>query len=295
MKRNIIILILISMIFTQSEQPYPPLDLVSIPTAGTLPKGAYTYETILSKGGSIMPRLAIGLTSSLTLGLSYGMHGIIGAEEPDFNPLPGFHVKYRMFDETNARPAFLLGINTQGTGVFTEINKFKIKKENGDIEIVEETYKRYEKKALGFFLSLSKNWDFFGNLGIHFGVNNNIWEKTANEADDGDFNYFIGLDKEINRSFSILFEYDAGLNDNQDKYDIHGLSFGEGKGFVNAGVRWTVVPNVLVELNFNDLRRNTSSLKFNSTKTFGTTVHLTPAFTKPKPLPNDNSANSYLS
>ena len=46
MKKSIIILILVSSIFTQSEQPYPPLELVSVPTAGTLPRGTYTWETI---------------------------------------------------------------------------------------------------------------------------------------------------------------------------------------------------------------------------------------------------------
>ena len=44
MKKYLTILILSSFIFTQIEQPYPPLELVSIPTAGTLPKGTYTYE-----------------------------------------------------------------------------------------------------------------------------------------------------------------------------------------------------------------------------------------------------------
>ena len=99
MKNNIIKFTLISMIFAQSEQPYPPLELVSVPTAGTLPRGTYTYETILSKNGTIMPRLAIGLTPSLSLGISYGMNGIIGNEKPEFNIQPGFYAKYRAFDE----------------------------------------------------------------------------------------------------------------------------------------------------------------------------------------------------
>ena len=48
-KMKSILFILIACIFTQSEQPYPPLDLVSVPTSGTLPRGSYTYETYLSK------------------------------------------------------------------------------------------------------------------------------------------------------------------------------------------------------------------------------------------------------
>ena len=252
MKKYIISTILISIIFTQSEQPYPPLELVSIPTAGTLPRGTYTYETILSKGGTVMPRLAIGLTSSLSLGLSWGMNNIIGNQKPVFNIQPGFYVKYRAFDETETRPAFLFGINTQGKGKYTEAERIVIGDEGPPIN-------RYENKALGFFLSLSKNWDFFGNLGFHLGVNKNIWEKTGNPKDDSQINLFLGFDKEINRSFSLLLEFDAGLNDNDEEYEINELTFGRGKGFVNSGIRWAMAPNILIEINFNDLRKNSKA------------------------------------
>ena len=258
MKRYLALLIAGSIIFGQSEHPYPPLELISIPTAGTLPKGTYTYETILSKGGSIMPRLALGLTSSLSLGISYGMHGIIGDEEPIFNLHPGFHVKYRAFDENSSRPAFLIGINTQGKGEYTELSKFNINN-NGQVESIQKPIKRYSQKALGFFISLSKNCDFFGNLGFHMGINKNFWEKTGYPEDDNQLNFFCGFDKELNRSFSVMLEADAALNDNQDEYEFEDLTFGRGKGFVNAGIRWTVVPNVLVEINFNDIRKNSKA------------------------------------
>ena len=255
MKKNIIIIILISAIFTQSEQPYPPLELVSIPTAGTLPRGTYTWETILSKDGTILPRLAIGLTPSLSLGVSWGMNGIIGNEKPDFNEQPGFYIKYRAFDESNTRPACLVGINTQGRGKYEDRDKINIT----DTTTLVLDYKRYEKKALGFFISLSKNWDFFGNLGFHVGANKNIWEKTGIPEDDSQINLFFGIDKEINRSFSVILECDAALNDNQDKYKFDDLAFGRGKGFINAGLRWAVVPNILVEINFNDLQKNSKA------------------------------------
>ena len=258
MKNNIIKFILISAIFAQSEQPYPPLELVSIPTAGTLPRGTYTWETMLSKSGTIMPRLAIGLTSSLSLGISWGMNGLIGDEKPVFNMQPGFYVKYRAFDESNTRPAFLLGINTQGRGQYKERTEFNIIKPNL-VESISTEYKRYEKKALGLFISLSKNWNFFGNLGFHLGANKNIWEKTGIPDDDEQINLFFGMDKEINRSFSLILEFDAALNDNQEEYEIEDLAFGRGKGFINAGLRWAMAPNILVEINFNDLRRNSNA------------------------------------
>ena len=58
------IILVITVISAQSEHPYPPLNLVSIPTAGTLPRGSYTIEILLQKKGGIVPRLAVGLTDN---------------------------------------------------------------------------------------------------------------------------------------------------------------------------------------------------------------------------------------
>ena len=47
MKKNILILIILfSFLLSQSKQPYPPVTLVSIPTAGTMPKGYFAFENI---------------------------------------------------------------------------------------------------------------------------------------------------------------------------------------------------------------------------------------------------------
>ena len=74
---------------------------------------------------------------------------------------------------------------------------------------------------------------------------------------DKDINFFIGLDKELNRSFSLLLEYDSALNDND--YEINELSFGKGKGYLNAGIRWTIVENLLIELNLNNFNKNSEA------------------------------------
>ena len=239
MRIRIVILVMISLMFAQSEQPYPPLELVSIPTAGTLPKGSYTYETIFAKNGGVTPKLAVGLTDNLTFGFAYGIHNLIGDQKPDYNPQPGFIIKYRAYSETTKWPAIVLGLNTQGKGNY-------LVKEN----IVGG---RYEQKALGFYITASKNWNMMGNLGLHIGLSKNTWEDL--DADD-DINFFIGIDKELNRSFSLLLECDAALNDNE--YEFDDLTFGRGKGYVNAALRWAVVPNVLVEINFNDIRKNST-------------------------------------
>ena len=71
------------------------------------------------------------------------------------------------------------------------------------------------------------------------------------------FNPFFGLDKELNRSFSLLLEYNAALNDGNEystEEDFEeGLTIGKGKGFLNAGLRWTIAENLLIEVNFKDI------------------------------------------
>ena len=79
MKIRIVILFFISIIFPQIEHPYPPLELVSIPTAGTLPKGSYTYETTLTKNGGVTPKLAVGLTDNF---LGFILGGVAGLTLP---------------------------------------------------------------------------------------------------------------------------------------------------------------------------------------------------------------------
>ena len=41
----LLLLITYNSVWTQIDQPYPPLNLVSIPTAGTLPRGSFTFES----------------------------------------------------------------------------------------------------------------------------------------------------------------------------------------------------------------------------------------------------------
>ena len=53
-----------------------------------------------------------------------------------------------------------------------------------------------------------------------------------------------------------MLEYDAMLNDNDNQYDYEDLTIGKGIGYFNAGFRWLIADNILVELNFNDINRN---------------------------------------
>ena len=242
---------------TQVEQPYPPLNLVSIPTAGTLPCGSFTLESIIIKNGGIVPRLSIGFTDNFAVGVSYGVQNLIGDTKPSINKTtPEVQIKYRIFDESEKMPALVYGLDTQGRGVFHKQDSILSISGKSDST---RTLNRYDQKAWGMYIVFSKNWNLMGNLGMHAGIS-----KSLSENDDGDkdLNVFFGFDKELNRSFSLLVEYDAALNDNltEDDYGaIKNITFGRGKGYLNAGVRWAISSNLMLEVNFNDINQNTEA------------------------------------
>ena len=242
---GLIIILLLNTCWSQIEQAYPPLNLVSIPTAGTLPRGTYTFEALLSKNGGVLPKLSVGFTDNFSFGVSFGIQELIGDEKLYYNKTtPEVQIKYRIYEESQSMPALVYGLDTQGRGTFQ------------DASGTGESINRYDQKAWGMYLVLSKNWSLLGNLGIHGGLCKSISEN--NDGDD-DPNVFFGIDKELNRSFSMLIEYDSALNDNNNKYELDEISFGKGKGYLNAGIRWAVSPNLMMEINFNDISKNTDA------------------------------------
>ena len=250
MRHFLILLTIICNIgLAQIEQPYPPLNLVTIPTAGTLPRGSFTLETLLINNGGVVPRLSVGFTDNFSFGMSFGVQNLIGVNKPSINKTaPEVQIKYRVFDESEKWPALVYGLDTQGRGIFHGIDSIT------SINDTAITLNRYDQKAWGMYLVFSKNWNLLGNLGIHGGIS-----KSLSENDDGDKdpNVFFGFDKELNRSFSFLVEYDAALNDND--HTLNDITFGRGKGYLNTGIRWAISSNMMLEINFNDINQNTEA------------------------------------
>lgn len=237
-----ILFIFLSLAVCQSNHPYPPLHLITIPTSGVLPYGNYSLEGLLIDNGGMVPKLSIGISQKLTLGVSWGIQNLIGDNKISFNKdYPEYHFKYRLFDEDMVKPAVVIGFDSQGRGRYREV----INQDNS------ESYFRYQHKSFGYYLVASKNYLLMGNMGVHIGLN-----KSLESYDDDDINLFIGIDKEINKSISFMMEYDAMLNDNDNQYDYEELTIGKGIGYLNAGFRWLIADNILVELNFNDINRN---------------------------------------
>lgn len=219
--------------------PQPPF-LINIPTAGSLERGSYATELRMMPDGGVLAGVDIGLTSQFMLGVSYGGSHIIGEDSIQWNPQPGVQVKYRLFDETMKFPAVALGFNSQGYHQYIERQD------------------RYTLKSSGFYVALSKNYQFLGNLGLHAGINYSLEDGDG----DNDPNIFAGIDKDINREISIMVEYDAALNDNETDTENAGeitQELGRGRGYLNAALRWTFAEKFHIEFDVNNLLKNRQS------------------------------------
>ena len=242
-----ILFVALSFLFAQSEQPYHPINLISIPTAGTMRKGFFAFESAFMKDGGILPKFSIGITDNFTLGISFGVSNFIGDGDMKKNKsYPEVQIKYRVFDETDKIPAMLIGIDTQGRGKFFEEYL------NQDLSV---SLNRYEQKSYGAYFVISRNWEALGNFGFHFGLNKNL---TETDDGDDDINIFVGFDKELNKSFSIYGEYSFARDDDQysDDNPLEDIIIRKGNGYLNAGLRWSATNNIMLEINANDISKN---------------------------------------
>ena len=219
--------------FVLNAQSYPPpSSLITLPTAGTLQRGSFALEMRIQKFGGLTSSISVGLTDRFQLGISYGSANLIGDDSLIWYPKPETNLKYLLIDESETSPGISLGIDTQGLGKFNSVDSLM----------------RYDTKALGLFAVASKNWVTpLGNLGWHFGSNYNFVETNDN---DKDVNFFMGFDIEFNPELSIMFEYNAALNENNMTSKNIAISRG---GYLNAGVRWTFVERLHIEMDFNNL------------------------------------------
>ena len=219
--------------FLLNAQSYPPpSSLITLPTAGTLQRGSFALEMRIQKFGGLTSSISVGLTDRFQLGISYGSANLIGDDSLIWYPKPETNLKYLLIDESESTPGISLGIDTQGLGKFN----------SGD------SLMRYDTKALGLFAVASKNWVTpLGNLGWHFGSNYNFVETNDN---DKDVNFFMGFDIEFNPELSIMLEYNAALNENNMTSKNIAISRG---GYLNAGIRWTFVERLHIEIDFNNL------------------------------------------
>jgi hypothetical protein len=231
-------------LYAQMIQPY---KLVDGHTAGVLGKGHYDLDfRIYAPGGEygtiygtgLITGFRVGVTPRLTLGLSYGGEGLIGySDNVRWNPYPGVMVKYRLFEEKLATPAFTIGFDNQGYG--------------GPADRAIFGYNGYVFKSPGFFIALSKNYLMFNvvQVGMHGTVNYSLEERENVKWP----NAMTGLDIGINDELAILAEYDLALNDiSGDEYK-NGCYANPFRGYLNIGLRWAFTSNFHIEFDVKDV------------------------------------------
>ncbi|UCD95274.1 MAG: YjbH domain-containing protein [Candidatus Zixiibacteriota bacterium] len=216
---------------TPSLYDIPPRDLIDAPTAGTLPRGCFDIEMRVYNNGGILGRTSIGLSDRFMLGMSYGAEGIIAERSTNRNPRIEFNVKLRLLDETYYLPALAIGFNSQGYGAYID-----------DME-------RYTYKSKGFYIALSRSYDFHNiSTGGHAGVNYSL----ENEKDDEEEpTFFFGFDARFSYNLGVLLEYDMALND-----DRSSVGYAKGRGYLNFGLKWFYSENLELEVILKNLLLN---------------------------------------
>jgi len=230
----LIFLSLINFSFAQGtagdNAKYEYRNLIDMPTAGIMDRGVVGVNTELLPFGTVIAKVEAGIFDNISIGLSYGGSNIIGSGNPDWYPFPpGVNFRFRVMDETVLTPSLTLGFDTQGKGEY-----FKPEK-------------RFGIKAPGIFAAASKNFALLGYLSLHGTLNYSVLEHK-----DGDnfVNLMVGAEKTLGSQFSVLLEYNFAFNDNSTNV------YGEGKGYLNFGIRWSVADGVTVGFDLRDLLEN---------------------------------------
>ena len=206
--------------------------LLNTPVAKTLPQKGILTELRMYDGGGLLASIGVGITDQFSIGVSYGGSNIIGSGNVDMNPQPCVQLRALIKEEQFLSPAIVLGFDSQGYNGYND------------------ALDRYEFKSKGLFIVASKNTAILGGLGLHAGAN---WSLETKDKDK-DVNLFFGAHKWLRSDLILLAEYDMAFNDNAD------ATIGEGKGYFNTGVRWSVAQQLYIEFGWKNLFENRSNV-----------------------------------
>ena len=231
--KNLLLIITYSLLITSNslaqgtageKAKYEYKYLIDMPVAGVLEKGFVAVAADIMRSGVLITFLDVGVFENVSFGISYGGSNIIGTGSIDWYKWPGINVRARILNETKTIPALTLGFDSQGKAEYFDDQN------------------RYAIKSPGFFVAASKNFALWGFLALHATGNYSL------ENTDGDnfVNLLVGLEKTVGSQVSLILEYNFALNDNNG-------DFGSGKGYLNAGLRWSVGSGFTMEIDVRDL------------------------------------------
>lgn len=220
-------ILFILLIISMSTFAFELNTLIDIPTAGILQQGEAEITAKIYKDNGLLIGTRVGLFPRFMFGVNYGAEEIVGDADPQWHDRVEFNAKVRLLDESNQLPAIAIGYDSQGHGRY------------------DKSQKRYDIKSKGVYLTASKNFFLFGNLGIHGGINYSL----ETEDKDDEPNLFTGFDKTIGDMVVLLAEYDTGWNDNE-------ADLVKGRGFFNASINLHFTEALILKVSFYDLMLN---------------------------------------
>lgn len=206
-------------VFAAFENPI--FILVDNPTCGNYYKGQFEIRARMEPEGGVLSGIYVGITDNFSIGVSYGGDHIIGYGPIKGYKYPGVEVRYRAFEETLVYPAMAFGFCSQGHGPQMD--------------------GRYRIKSKGFYGVVSKNYELFGNLSFHAGMNYSLEHSDGNKNLD----VFLGLEKAINEIYSFVCDYDFAFNE--------GISEYRKNGYLNLGIKGCFAPNIAIEYDVRNL------------------------------------------
>lgn len=212
----------------QNIEAVKSLMIIDCPSAATLERGSFLGILHMYNDGGMLGYLDVGITNRMMFGISYGGTNIIGSGNVDWNPQVAVNIRYRVIDEALSFPAIAIGYDGQGYGKYLD------------------SLSRYEQKSKGLYAAASKSFNFLGTLAFHGGVNYSFERKD----NDKDLNAFVGLEKSINPELSLFAEYDFAINDNTGK------SLGQGKGYLNAALKFTFQKKLQIDFLWKNILKN---------------------------------------
>ena len=207
-----------------------PVQLVTRPTAGSLPSKTVLLGTQLFDGGGVTQTVSVGLTSLLDVGVSYSGAAVVGSRPVTWQPHIGGHIRVRIIEESMNAPAIAIGFDSQGDGRF----------------IRDSGLNRFRTKSPGAYLAVSRNYLFLGDLGVHGGVN---WSLEDGDG-DRDPSFWAGLDKSVGNYLSFITEYDFATNDNESS------EMAADRGYLNAGIACMFLNGFTIEVDLKNILRN---------------------------------------
>jgi hypothetical protein len=197
--------------------------IVDMPTAGVLSRGRFAVDGYVFGNSGVLAEFTASPFTNLQLGLSFGGSGFLGNSNIVFQPLPGFHGRFRALDETLTLPALTVGVSTQGRGEY-----------GGG---------RYLTHSPGIFVAASKNFSFLGSLALHGGINYSFDPILAERFP----NAYIGIEKTIGSVVSLVIEYNPTLDD--PRVRLRG-------GLLNTAVRVSTGRGFTIEVQLRDVFHN---------------------------------------